>query len=409
MNLLAAIRLTYLNLLTDSPGANTTEARLRQLDPAWYPERGKTTALLVTSESGIPRQVVAANRQTAILNKMEAIDQGAAPGEKIAWLESLLAEKPKPEIKQVIDERLLRAAAEARDKNAVVKYGETLLALAPGDTAVRAEVALALADGRTDLPKALRYARRAVATTAEFQPAQRPINTDDSQFRAAFTETKQHENYQRQRALALEALGWALHQTGDYRRAESALRESVELRWSESNLSRLSENLLKQGRAEEAQKMAAEAKKIFVESITRRFTSTPAKDFTIEGIDGRTYKLSALKGKAILVNFWATWCAPCRAELPLLNKAYERYKDQGFEVLAVSVDDKPFRHMVAPFARQNRMSFPVVFADEGHQLYNISSYPTSIFVDRQGNVRYQQRGAFTDDRVLETIVTELLR
>jgi len=83
-----------------------------------------------------------------------------------------------------------------------------------------------------------------------------------------------------------------------------------------------------------------------------------APDFTLNDINGKKVNLSEFKGKAVLLNFWATWCGPCRAEMPSLNNLYNEYKDKDFVVLAVSVDtsEKP----VKSFARELKLTFPIL-------------------------------------------------
>src|SRR5260370_36099384 len=112
-----------------------------------------------------------------------------------------------------------------------------------------------------------------------------------------------------------------------------------------------------EGRKTEAERVRLEAQNEWIESIKRQFTNGgPAKDFQLESLDGSKIRLSDLKGKVVMLNFWATWCAPCISEMPLFVRMYEKYRAQGFEILAVSVDDKVDRYKVAPFAKEHKLT-----------------------------------------------------
>ncbi|HXX53575.1 MAG TPA: TlpA disulfide reductase family protein [Thermodesulfovibrionales bacterium] len=109
-----------------------------------------------------------------------------------------------------------------------------------------------------------------------------------------------------------------------------------------------------------------------------------APDFTLKDIAGRSLSLSALKGKTVLVSFWATWCPPCRNEMPSLNRLYKAYKDRGLIVLAVSTDRNP--STVKNFLSEFPADFPV-FMDVDMQTsrqYRVFSMPTAFLVDRNG-------------------------
>ena len=211
------------------------------------------------------------------------------------------------------------------------------------------------------------------------------------------------------RSLALEAVGWVLCKTNHCVEGEEKLRQAIALNRSERGLYHLGSVLEMMGRNSEAEKVKVEAHNEWIESIRRQFIKgEAAKDFQLDSIDGRKIRLSDLKGKVVLLNFWATWCAPCIKEMPLLVRTYERYKDNGFEVLAVSVDDKTERYKVPVFAREHKLTFPVLFDDGAQSLYKVSSFPTTFFIDRQGNVRLHQ-ALFRDERSLEAIIGELVK
>ncbi|RME46331.1 MAG: hypothetical protein D6791_08550 [Chloroflexi bacterium] len=126
-----------------------------------------------------------------------------------------------------------------------------------------------------------------------------------------------------------------------------------------------------------------------------------APDFTLtEVTTGKSVSLSQFQGQPVLINFWATWCGPCRLEMPHLQAAYEQYRDKGFTVIAVDVkfDDGP--EAVQAFIDELGLTFPVVKDDTGAveiDLYNVLGYPTSVFIDRNGIIQYVHRGPMTRD------------
>ena len=119
-----------------------------------------------------------------------------------------------------------------------------------------------------------------------------------------------------------------------------------------------------------------------------------APDFLLETLDGGTLRLSDLQGKAVLVNFWATWCQPCRSEVPHLVAAYNRYRQEGLEIVAVNLQED--EDTVARFVQEFGMQFPVVI-DRGGEVadkYRVVGVPTSYFIDRSGVVRSIYIGPF---------------
>lgn len=125
----------------------------------------------------------------------------------------------------------------------------------------------------------------------------------------------------------------------------------------------------------------------------------PAADFRLPALDGKLVALSDLRGQVVLVNFWATWCAPCRAEMPEIVRAYERYKSRGFTVLAVNVEeDAP---EAAEFAQQYGLPFPVLLDREGRlsRAWRLRGLPSSIFIDRSGTVAVVHLGPLTAEMI----------
>jgi peroxiredoxin len=138
-----------------------------------------------------------------------------------------------------------------------------------------------------------------------------------------------------------------------------------------------------------------------------------ATDFTLRDLDGRQVHLSDFVGKVVLVDFWATWCVPCAAELPQLDKLYRARRDEGLVVLAVSMDGPESVAQVAPFARRYALSFPVLL-DEETKVVNLYDpqrvAPMTMLVDRRGLIARVRNGYNAgDEALIADDVANLLR
>jgi peroxiredoxin len=118
----------------------------------------------------------------------------------------------------------------------------------------------------------------------------------------------------------------------------------------------------------------------------------PAPDFTLEDTQGNAVTLSALKGEVVLVNFWATWCGPCRLEMPDIQRKYDAIKDQGFTVLAVNLDES--LEAASGFAAELGLTFPVLLDPGGevNDLYRVRGWPTTYIINRDGLIERQHVG-----------------
>jgi peroxiredoxin len=133
-----------------------------------------------------------------------------------------------------------------------------------------------------------------------------------------------------------------------------------------------------------------------------------APDFSLETLEGDTIKLADLRGQALLINFWATWCPPCRAEMPAIQQVYERYRDQGFTVLAVDLQEGNAE--VAAFTEQMGLTFPILMDRDGQVFsrYRVKALPSTYFVDREGIIREVTIGGPMTEAFIESQVTKLL-
>ena len=117
-----------------------------------------------------------------------------------------------------------------------------------------------------------------------------------------------------------------------------------------------------------------------------------APDFALKSSTGENLRLSEYRGDVVMINFWATWCGPCRQEMPLLDELYTRYQRVGFNLLGVNIDDDSRRAM--QMIEELGVNFPVLFDDrkEVSRLYEVEAMPVTVLVDREGNVRYVHHG-----------------
>lgn len=135
-----------------------------------------------------------------------------------------------------------------------------------------------------------------------------------------------------------------------------------------------------------------------------------APDFTLKSLTGSNLRLEEYRGQVVLINFWASWCGPCRQEMPILDRLHQRYEDTGFAVLGVNVEGEvePAQKIVD----KTKVTFPVLI-DEGQvvsQLYELEAMPSTVVVDRDGVVRYVHRGYKPGDEAKYVeVVKKLIR
>ena len=118
-----------------------------------------------------------------------------------------------------------------------------------------------------------------------------------------------------------------------------------------------------------------------------------APDFALKDVDGKTVHLSDYKGKVVLLDFWATWCAPCKIEIPWFMEFEQQYKDKGFAVLGVSMDDDGWT-VVKPYLQQLKINYRIVLGNDkvGDAYGGVDSLPTTLLIDRQGRIASKHIG-----------------
>ena len=130
----------------------------------------------------------------------------------------------------------------------------------------------------------------------------------------------------------------------------------------------------------------------FASDALAKAAQAPAPDFTLKSQKGDNLKLSELRGKVILINFWASWCGPCRQEMPILDELYKHYRSLDFTILGVNVEQDS--ESAKSLLKDVSVSFPVLFDNDNKvsKMYDVKGMPSTVLVDRDGNIRYVHMG-----------------
>lgn len=133
-----------------------------------------------------------------------------------------------------------------------------------------------------------------------------------------------------------------------------------------------------------------------------------APDFTLQNLDDQSVSLSDFRGKPVLLNFWATWCPPCRHEMPYLQEIYDEWSGKGLVVLAINMGESPFD--VKTFMETYNLSIPALVDVAGNAAhkYNIVSIPTSFFIDSDGIIQQKIIGAFPSTAAIERYLSQIM-
>jgi peroxiredoxin len=131
-----------------------------------------------------------------------------------------------------------------------------------------------------------------------------------------------------------------------------------------------------------------------------------ATDFSLPSRDGGTVRLSELRGQVVMINFWASWCGPCRQEMPLLQQLYGKYEPLGFTLLGVNVE--PDSTQAQDWLKKVSVSFPILFDRDNKvsEQFGVEAMPSTVLIDRDGNVRHVHRGYKPGD---ESAYADLVR
>jgi thiol-disulfide isomerase/thioredoxin len=127
-------------------------------------------------------------------------------------------------------------------------------------------------------------------------------------------------------------------------------------------------------------------------SVAPLASGTPAPAFQLGSADGRAVDLVGLKGKVVMINFWASWCGPCRKEMPILEQLNKQYRGKGLTLIGVNVE--PDSKAAMNWLKETPVSFPILFDTDSKvsKLYQVAGMPNTVILDRKGTVRYIHRG-----------------
>jgi thiol-disulfide isomerase/thioredoxin len=377
-------------------------------------------------------------------------DAGNSPIDFTRALENHLKKYPNSPRKLEIQRAIVKAAIETKDEKRILEYGEIVLATDPIDLQVMDRV-LHLLLVSDDAPTAVRAMAYAVKyqkelekigkqqPPAHFSQAQWQEEIDKGLARAYVYEARATGNQGKlQEAFDLARKSWETYPTAVGAREEgrwlAKMGKNLEavariadaftvedplVTESERGKDRIKMGELYQkatGGEKGLGDMVLEAydrtRAVVSERAARLKSTNPnaqaskITDFTLDGVEGQKLSIASLKGKTVIMDFWATWCGPCRAQHPLYEKVQARFK-QNPDVVFVAVATDEDRELVAPFLKEQKWSSSHVFYEAGiTRLLDISSIPTTIIVDKNGNIASRMNG-FAPERFVDLLTERI--
>jgi thiol-disulfide isomerase/thioredoxin len=378
-------------------------------------------------------------------------ESGTSPVDIVRALEGFLKKYPAAAQRVQIERALARASIDVKDNERIVRWGESALAQSPDDMLLLDRVARSLLEigGRENAEKSLKYSRefeqnirkaappdgrdagrkqddrdRALARAVMYQAKAQSIlgNGADAEKLAsdafsiypseeagrAWADTLEAEHRDKDAVLRLaDAFAVPDPHTTDADRAEDRRRLGELYRKLHHNEKGLGDLILA---AYDRTSALAEEHRKKIEALDPNLAASDPMQFTITGLDGKKLPLSSLKGRVVVLDFWATWCQPCRAQHPLYDQVKQRYKDRS-DVVFLNIDTDEDHNLVAPFLGQQKWSTQSVYFEDGLQrLLQVNSIPTTVLFDKQGRVASRMNGFLPDkfvDQLSERINTAL--
>jgi len=145
-------------------------------------------------------------------------------------------------------------------------------------------------------------------------------------------------------------------------------------------------------------------------AVQAKEMSEKAQDFTLESRSGKNVRLNELAGQVVLVNFWASWCGPCRKELPKLEEIHQKYSDLGVTILGINIDEN--KELSQRLLKDVDVTFPILYDHENtvSEPYNVSAMPYTYVIDKAGNFRFVHKGYLDGyELIYEKQIKQLLR
>jgi thiol-disulfide isomerase/thioredoxin len=378
---------------------------------------------------------------------MEALtDANNSAPDIVRVLEAFLQKHPSSPQKTEIEKLLARAAVDSKDDRRTILYGERVLQTSPDDMLLLDRVARALigAGGKENAERSLKYSRAFAANVEKAAPpsggdaARKQEERDRGEARALLYQARAQailenkavaeqlaarsyaiypcEEGAREWARALESLGKGKEAVERYAdafaipdpratdadRAEDRRILGELYRKIHHSEKGLGDVILA---AYDRTSTIEDARREKLAALDPNFGATDPMQFSLSGLDGQKLKLASLKGNVVVVDFWATWCVPCRAQHPLYEKVLDRFKQRS-DVVFLSIDTDEDHAQVPVFLDQNRWSRKVYFEDGLQRLLQVTSIPTTILFDRQGRVASRMNG-FLPDKFVDQLTDRI--
>jgi len=376
-------------------------------------------------------------------------EAGSSPMEMMRALESHLAKYPKAERRNDIELALLKAASDAKDNRRIALYGERVLQREPADVPILESVtrALLLVDDKANAEKALGYARR-------LEQALEALEKEKTS--SAREEGQKREEIDRTRGKALVYQARALGNLGKLAEALERARAGYQAYPTSESAREIARWLDRSGKPEEALPYLADAfmiddprrseaertrdrarlgeayrkvkgseaglgdlvlaaydrttaqlaeRRLKLRQLDPNANVTNPIEFTLSGLKGEKLALSSLKGKVLILDFWATWCGPCRGQHPLYDQVKQRFKNRS-DVVFLSVNTDEDRGLVEPFLDESKWSKEVYFEDGLSGALRVSSIPTTVIFGKRGEV-FSRLNGYIPERFVDMLTERI--
>ena len=376
-------------------------------------------------------------------------EAGNSPIEFVRAVEKHLEKFPNSSRRAELERALVKGALELRDDRRIVLYGEKVLSRESDDLQILERVtrALLVTEGKETAERALKYARRFEEFVAGMRSeapqgrgaAQWQDDIDRGLGRSLALQARATGNLGKtDEAIALARRSWETHPSAESAREIARWlsrtgRESEAVRYLADAFTIADPRNTDTDRARDRARMGEYYRKangsekglgdLVLESYDRTNAllaerrlklrqedpnSDPSKpmEFTLSSLAGDKLKLAELKGKVIVFDFWATWCGPCRVQHPLYEQVKQRFKDNP-DVVFLSVNTDEDRELLAPFLKENGWKVKPYFEDGLSRAFQVSSIPTTIVVDKRGEV-FSRMNGFLPERFVD-MLTERIR
>jgi thiol-disulfide isomerase/thioredoxin len=403
-------------------------------------------AFAQTAPQTAPQTRAAADQDEQQQLSLALGEAGTSPVDYIRALEKHLAKFPNSARKNDIERALVKAAIEAKDDRRIIEYGERVLAREPNDAQILEKVirSLLTSDAKDTSERALKYARHYEEMLNATRTQNPPGHLSQAQWREEVDKGLG-------RALACEARA-----TGNLSRIDEAValaRRSYEIYPSAESAREIGRWLVAAGKDTEAigyyadafaivdsRNMEADrakdrvqlgdiyrkmhgsekglgdvileaydqtsgvlaARRLLLRQNDPNAQASNIEEFTLSGVDGHKLQIASLQGKAVVFDFWATWCGPCRAQHPLYEQVMERFHDSP-DVVFLSINTDEERDLVAPFLKESQWDQRQIYFEDGlSRVLRITSIPTTVVLDRHGEVVSRMNG-FLPERFVDML------